>query len=859
MRTFCFAIHFTRNTVALVAALLLVSSSTAQELEVPSGDAGFESHVQTFLSNYCFQCHGPDEDKAGLSFHLLTGEFSESDQLEQWELMLEVLEDGEMPPEVEPQPPMDERDAIARWIEDGLRTASEQHASSNPASSLRRLTNVEYQNTLRDLLGFELHIIDMLTEDPSAPYEFNNSARFMRIGPEQIDRYLEVARFAMDSAIVDPGDPEVHMQRAEWDALGADRGMALDEIGIWGNRRHAASDGMGLRAFPEHGEFRIRIQASSILPEGYQQVPLRMVMGYPLNRNSSTLQIAPVGTVRLTNSPDDPQIFEFTGRIENFPVEMVRDRRKPDQPPRRVLHITPQNLFDDGTLNDRIIYGRMRNIAMPRVVLNWMEFEAPLADQWPPEYHRRILFDSTLREQDPDKYVREVIARFMTRAYRRPATGDEVERFVQIFSLLQPEFETMEAAMRETLAHVLISPQFLYHNESSSESLEQYRLASRLSYFLWASMPDEELLKLAEQGRLNDPAVLEQQALRMLEDERSAAFIEDFTRQWLSIDKTLTVPINRSLYPRFLYDVSAGERAGTEVPYRPTVRDYMIEETVGFVGELIRRNASVLQVVDSDFAFINQRLAAHYEIADVYGDELRPVGLKDDAKIGGLLTQGAVLIGNGTGSAPHPIYRAVWLREAILGDDVAPPPAEVPALTDSAGESADTALTIAELLERHRTVESCNECHVRLDPWGIPFEHYNAVGRYQPLVPEEGTRVRGYSSDNFESIEIYRNYLASISTVEVSATARVPNGPEINGMEGLKAYLIEERSEDIVENVVRRLMTYSLGRELTYRDRFAVEALMKEAGENEYRFRDIIVSICRAQADVDGLSSILEE
>ena len=171
------------------------------------------------------------------------------------------------------------------------------------------------------------------------------------------------------------------------------------------------------------------------------------------------------------------------------------------------------------------------------------------------------------------------------------------------------------------------------------------------------------------------------------------------------------------------------------MPYLPTIRDYMIQETIGFVGELIRRNANASQVIDSDFAMLNQRLAAHYGVQGVHGVNLRPVPIKPEHRLGGLLTQGSILIGNGTGTAPHPIYRAVWLREAILGDTVKPPPAEVPALTDSAGESAEQSLSIAELLAKHRTVESCNDCHFRLDPWGIPFEHYNAVSYTHLTLP----------------------------------------------------------------------------------------------------------------------------
>jgi len=800
--------------------------------------------VRPFFKAHCIKCHGPDKSKRELSLHTLDGDLASGRGLERWEAVLDALESGVMPPEDELQPDAAERKAVTDWINNGLRSYVEKASVQHAEPATRRLTNVEYQNTLRDLIGFELDVIEDLPRDPGKPYEFNNTAELMRNGPEQIDRYLEVARRAMASAIVDPGEPEVHRTRREWPKHNLYRGLAWDEIGVYGNSRHTVATGLGLKSFPKTGDFRIRIKTSAILPPGYDQVPLRLIMGNDIQVNSSTRRVREVGVVNLSNSPDEPRIIEFSGRIENFPPlpgRTVNGKRQPDR-----MSITPQNIYDDGSLNDRYSYGKLRNIDLPRVVIEWMEFESPVADAWPPAHHTAILFDSPLRESDPDAYVRAVFRRFMTRAYRRPVGNDEVELFARVYDLVRPELKTMEAAMRETLSMVLVSPQFLYHTESDPATDMHCAMASRLSYFLWASMPDGELLDLAARQKLDDPAVIEQQVLRLLADGRSAGFVENFTMQWLSLQKMKTVPINRDLFPRFLYYVPAGERAGTEMPYLPTVRDYMIQETVEFVGEMIRRNASARNVVDSDFAMLNQRLAAHYGVAGVSGVDLRPVQIRPEHNLGGLLTHGSVLIGNSTGTAPHPIYRAVWLREAILGDDVPEPPAEVPALSDSAGDSAEQALTIAELLARHRTVESCNDCHFRLDPWGIPFEHYNAVGHYQPKVPEEGTRVSVFQKARHTDMAGYEAYLASINTVEIAAGARVPHGPQVDGMRDLKAYLLKNCMDDIVENVIRRLWSYSIGRELNYRDRFAVKKLVEKTRAGDHGLRDIIVSICRS-------------
>ena len=837
--------------VATLSIVLVLRSIVSSAAEIPVGLEGYKSHVAPFFEEHCVDCHGPEKNKGKITLHSLDGDLAEGYEMGRWELILEMLESGEMPPEDEPQPEKSERDAIAKWINDGLQVYVAKTISGASVTTTRRLTNFEYENTMRDLLGVDLDLIEDLPKDPVIPYNFNNTAEFMLLGPEQIDRYLEAARRAMASAIVDPEKPQTDKARGEWEPVeyknGFGKMLKRNEIPIQNSGgRGTPGQGMTIKNFPKTGEFRIRFQASAVFPNGATELPLRFVMGYNLNINSSTQEVVPVGIVHLRNTPDKPQVYELRGRIENFPVQIGKvhkGKRRPDS-----LTLTPQNLYDDGTLNDEnnFLYWP-RQPDMPRAVIDWVEFEAPVIEVWPPEHHMRILFDSPLRLSDPGKYVRKVLSKFMSRAYRRPATTEEVSRFVKIYQLLKGELGSIEASMRETLAMVLVTPQFLLHTQSDSEVVSQdFELASALSYFLWGSMPDLELFKLVSSGKLNDPEVIAKQVRRMLADPRSNDFVSNFTKQWLSLSKMKTVPINKDLFPRFLYYVEAGERAGTEKPYIPTIRDHMIDESIAFVAELIRRNASVTNLVDSDFAMLNQALAAHYGVAGVEGQRIRPVPIKPEDHLGGLLTHGSILIGNGTGSAPHPIYRAVWLREAILGDEVKPPPAEVPALADSAGNSAEQALTIKNLLAKHRNVESCNDCHARLDPWGIPFERYNAIGKYQPFVPKEGIRVRGFNRKLDKDLAGYFTFLKTVNTQKVEADSRVPLGPEVDGMPQLKSHLLKTRKEDIAENVIRRLLAYAIGRKLTFRDRNEVEEVLSQSKANDYLLQDIIVLICQS-------------
>ena len=841
--------------LSLLAVALLLDLKASRAEDIAPGPVGFKAKVAPFLNTHCVGCHGPTKSRGQTTLHTLDGDFAAGKQLERWELVLKMLKAGEMPPEDQPQPKDADRKAVVAWIETELRNSHKKATDLPKVPTARRLTNFEYQNTMRDLLGFDLNLIENLPEDPVKPYKFNNTAELMLIGPEQMDRYTENARRAMASAIVDPEKPKVHRTVQTWIAKGPpEPGLQNNELGIYGNRRNTVSTGMSLKSWPATGEFRILVKASANLPEGYHEMPLRLIMGSDLFEAGSTARVKPVGTMQLRNTPDKPMVFEFRGRIENYPTRPARQLKGVLKPP--IMAITPQNLFDDGRLGDHVRGNDpLRALQVPRAVIDSIEFEAPLVDVWPPEHHTRILFESPLRKTDLNAYVREVLQRFTSRAFRRPATTDELDRFMKIYKIYAAEFDNFETAMRETLAMVLISPQFLFHTTTENgKATQQFELASKLSYFLWGSMPDADLMELASRGRLDDPAVVKTQVERLLADGRSRAFIDNFTTQWLSLGKMKAVKINAELFPRFLYLINGGEQKGTEMPYRPTTRDFMHEETVGFVAELIRRNAGVLNIVDSDFAFINQRLAVHYGVEGVEGYELRPVPIKPEHRLGGLLTHGSVLVGNSTGSAPHPIYRAVWLREAILGDEVKPPPAEVPALSDTAGESSAKAVLIKDLLRRHRKETSCNDCHARLDPWGIPFEQYNAIGRFQPKVPKPGVSVRGLNPAIDKDVAAYAEYLKTINTVEVPADSVLPNGRTIDGMQELKAYLLKERQDEIARAVLSKLLAYGIGRDLTFRDRTALDGLLEESKKNGFKLRDMIVSICQSETFRDSIN-----
>jgi mono/diheme cytochrome c family protein len=839
---------------ALLLAAAPPSAGALRAQDEPREQTTLRGDVRPFFAAHCVRCHGEDKQKGDVALHDLTQGPSRGGGLAQWERVLDVLQSGEMPPDDEPQPDEAARRRVARWLAAELDAAPA--AAHPPPATTRRLTNLEYHRTLRDLLGVELALTDNLPEDPARPYRANNTAHYLLMGLEHLDRYGENARRAMASVIVDPTPPETSRTRRSW-AASEQRGMPdpsamqPDELGVFGNRNRTVANGMRVFEWPATGAFRIRVRAGAILPPGETELPLRIMLGHDIvGIGASGLDPAGlVGTLRLTGEPAAGQVYELTGRIENFPAKPEHRYRRGGRIDGRLVitpqhfTVTPLNVYDHGALNDR-----PDPLTLPRAVVEWIEFEAPVYDAWPPAHHTDILFDSPLRATDPDAYVRAVLERFLPRAFRRPVSGDEVARYERIYALVQDELglETIEQAMRETLATALASPDFLLHETGAADA--QHALACRLSYFLWGTMPDAELFDLAGRGELDQPTTIAVQARRMLTDPRAADFVATFCTQWLALDKQRAVPINLERFPRFLHTIARGERRGQEEPNRPTIRAAMKAETIAYVSELIRRNAGVATLIDGDFAMLNRRLAAHYGVAGVHGHELRPVPVRREHHLGGLLTQGAFLVGTSTGTAPHAVYRAVWLREAILGDEVPDPPADVPALEESAGDEVADAVSLKDLLRLHREKESCRDCHARLDPWGVPFERYDATGRYAARVPPPGARVSGFDRARHVDLDGYRAHLEEVATHEVDATSTLPDGTTVDGVADLKRYLIERRLDDVAENVVRRLLAYALGRELTPADRAMVQQLLRSAAPAGYPLEDLIVAICQSEA-----------
>lgn len=709
---------------------------------------------------------------------------------------------------------------------------------------MRRLTRYEYQNTMRDLLGVELNYAAELPPEPLSPDGFLNNGASLEMSPTQIEAFLKSARLGLNEAIVSGDRPEVHLHQKE-----------KTDVGRLPNKRVAGHEPvnpefiLGVDTFPRRGEFEVRIHAGAIIPEGHDFPRLRLSMGCLPGIIHVPRKV--VGEVDVRASVEEPETFVFRGRIEDFPqpgdvpfgnidfngmmvlVDFVdaagKELRYPDRsyavpPPKKKP--TPKGKNSKSAATAYPAPPPKAENPRLEIVIKSVEFESPVITAWPPKSHTQILFAGDAMPQTPNDeklYVEDVLGRFAARAFRRPVSADELRAMTGFFEEIRSKSSSFEEAMRETLALILVSPHFLYIVETRDESagpsqtgrqrISDFELASRLSYFLWSSMPDDRLFDLAKDKELSKPEVLELQIRRMVADERSAEFITRFADQWFDLGALDRVAVNPEFYPNF----------------DNRLKPQMAEQTRAFLAEVIRAEESCLDLLDSNWTMLNRSLAKHYGMTGPRSSAFERVAIGEERQRGGLLGQAAFLLSNSDGEQPHPIKRAVWILDRLLDSHPAPPPPDVPEL-DS--ENPDLAgLSLKEQLAAHRNKEACGNCHRGIDSWGIPLENFNAVGLWQT----EST-VRRTS----------KNKGKGTKGAAVDASSVLPDGTELGGVGELKAYLRESRRELFARAVVRRLSTYALGRSLNLGDRKPIEELTTVFIESDFRLNQLIVALVKS-------------
>ncbi len=790
------------------AALLggLVAQATGGLPQATATPPDFQTDVFPRLRVHCVRCHGPEASQAGVRLDNLSADlFADRRAAEQWQEVVRVLQAGEMPPEDEEPLPAADRQTLVDAISAAIERAVEAQQSTGGRGLPRRLNRNEYQQTMTDLLGLEMDYRRDLPPDPFSEDGFQNDGQALQMSALQLEVYLATARRALQRVIVEGPAPEVFEQTfTESNVRGWLRGIErANRLG-----RQQAFLATMIDDYPEAGRFQIEIRLKAELPPQAGFPLLEVSVGY---RPDTQVLFRPVEVVEITS--EETQTLHFAGRLENHPLPVRGQGKYPG------LVIRLRNLYDDGSdlpagekeKGKGIAYPEEANL--PSVTIESLRFQGPVFTSWPPQAHRRILFDSPRRSSDERAYVAAVMKRFMRRAFRRPVRDPEVASMVDFFSTIRDDFPSFEAAIRETLAMVLIRPEFLYLWEPAGEQkrrLNDWELASRLSYFLWSTMPDRSLRKLAAAGSLHEPAVLSQQVTRMLDDPRAVRFSDAFTNQWLQLDVIDRVAVSRQRYPDFDERLKGDMRA----------------ETQAFFKELLDHDLNAMQLLASGFAMLNEPLAKHYGVPGVWGTAMRRVTLPADSHRGGLLGQAGILLSNSTGSDSHPVRRAVWIRDRLLDDPPAPPPPDVPSLDEADPQFLE--LPVREQLEIHRGTEACAACHRDIDPWGIALEQFDAVGQWR-AARESASAKEDAGNEGVPH--------------PIDASAVLPDGTRLGGSDGLKEYLVNHRQEAFARSLVKRLLTYALGRRLEMTDRETIEALTAQFSEDQYRLRPLLQNI----------------
>jgi hypothetical protein len=542
---------------------------------------------------------------------------------------------------------------------------------------------------------------------------------------------------------------------------------------------------------PDEGTMRVTVRASRMSGEVDRTPSMQLLFGWQAtNEGRALVRVSDVDT-EVTAGPNQSQIIQWDVELgEIYPRNSVKKT-------------WPMG----GTPSPSEYIRLVNSSASPsEVQIDFVQVAAPVYDQWPPASHCRI-FGTRNRGSDELTDARETIAAFMTRAWRRPITEGEVQRKLDLFAAMRPQCDTFEEAVVEVLATVLSSPQFLFvtnaveaDQTSEQRPLDAHSLANRLSFFLWCSVPDQELLTLANDGQLTDDQVLSAQVQRMLNDPRSERLAKHFVEQWL--DMQLLEFLN------FEQHLSG---------FDPLLKEAMQQEPNALFGEILRQNASVLDFLHCEYVMVDERLARHYGLTHVYGNHFRRVSLDEGFRRGGLLTQAGLLAMNSDWPDSHPLKRAIWLLESILGDPPPPPPPAVPQIDLADPEIAK--MTLKERIEDHRNHAACLSCHVKIDPWGIAFENYDAVGQWRD-------DIRGKPID---------------------AASELFNHQTIDGMDGLKRFLLLHRQDQFVRALVAKLAVYALGRPLTFADQAAVDEIAARVRHNGDGLKTAIEAIIQSE------------
>ena len=763
--------------------------------------------VAPFFEKYCNRCHGKEEQKGDFRIDTLSRDFRSGRDTELWVEVMERINSGEMPPEDEPYPTDGAIGKVVGWLGDRIKEGERARMAKRPKVAHYRLSREEYANTVFDLLG--------VTYDPAAPGEMTKDPvwhGFERIGseltlaPSHVEKYLAAARHVLDIAFPDkvPESKTYRKDALELDWPNQSKRQLLEEQGIlddvrllmWPNYAWSYAEPAHVNYSMPPGLYRARMQLSGVAPKD----------GRPPHVKVYSKQLDRVLFEQDILAPEDePVIVEFEAFLKGK-VSVTIDNAVPG----------PSNAGSSGRPTNQHVFTRLDNpnsrspwqrkltddegnALYPLLIFDWIEWEGP------------IVSDENIRKRkgywaQGKSQAKDSLGRFAEAAWRRTVSQGELTPYLGIIDEGLAAGASFHDAYKTSLLAVLASKNFYYLAEGSQsekrETVNDFELASRLSYFLWSSMPDSELLESARGGKLSRPKNLRAQLNRMLVDPRIRRFTDSFPMQWLQLGRVGEFPPDIKLYP----------------DYDQWLEKSMVLETTGFFAEMFRQNLQIREFLDSDWTILNPRLASHYGMeAPDPGFMLRKLQPGDHR--GGILTHASILSLSSDGTRHRPVHRGVWVSEAIFGKTPNPPPANVDPIEPNPDNEPKA--TIRMKLRAHTEHPSCASCHKTIDPLGLAFDNYDAIGRWR----------------THEAVSTGKG-----TDPEVDASGQLPDGRSFSGTKEFKQLLLADL-QPFAEALTEKLATYALRRAMTIDDHDSILAIAESCKSHDYRLRDLVEAL----------------
>jgi hypothetical protein len=814
------------STVVLAVGLALSAGPPTVHPTAQTASSAPDSAPRALLDQYCVTCHNARLRTAGLALDTLDAARPDADA-QTWERVVEKLRARSMPPAGRPRPDAATYDAAARSLEDALDRAWAMHPNPGRVGAVHRLNRTEYNNAIRDLLALDFDVKPLLPGDETADGSFDNFADALSISTAHLERYLSVARQVTRLATgLPPAGPTIARFEIPLHVLQDDR---QSEDLPFGSRGGIAIH----HDFPADGEYLIRIRLQRQYQEyikgmGWPQ-PLdvrldgklvkRFTVGGGAQGRPAAASYAGDGEPGFAGDPSWEKYMQEDG-------DAGLEVRIPVAAGPRIVGVSfVRAMFEPEGLPQPLQRGRVianDQVYMEHASVGVVQIGGPYANVAAAKDtpSRRAIFSCRPRRAaDEAACATTILSRLARLAYRRPATAADVQTLREFFERGRRDGGSFDAGIQLALERLLVDPDFLLrvyrepaassaHGEQTEGGPPVYRLgdldvASRLSFFLWSSIPDERLLDLAERTQLTRPDVLDKEVRRMLADPRAAsALVDDFAAQWLNLRRIGEVVVDPEHYPT----------------YDESLLQAFARETELFVGSTLREDRSVTDLLTANYTFVNERLARHYGIPGVYGSRFRRVMLPDPDRRGGLLAHGALLATTSYPDRTSPVLRGKFLLDNIFGLAVPPPP---PGVDTNLAETPGAArASIRERLARHRTSPSCASCHSVIDPLGFALENFDVIGGWR-TADEAGQPV--------------------------DAEGMTTSGATVKGLTGLRALLLEQ-PDQFPRTVTAKLMAYALGRPLDYYDRPAVRAIVRDAAVHGYRWSSIIAGIAESPA-----------